>query len=190
METARPDTQHTDRQAPTPSGCRTVTVTVTVTGTVTGRWGGHGYTPCCAGSYLPRRMFLGGVAGGEESSVSATTPVSPLCPRPVSPVPPQAAAVSRCHTRGGARPSTPCLGTQPRVTVTVTPRWHMQAGQAGPGAGRGWHKGPGGVRGPGRDRGADATPRGDRQCPGGVAVRRGRGRCQQQRGRAMRWLLT
>lgn len=40
--------------APTPSGCRTVTVT----GTVTRRWGGHGYTPCCAGSYLPRRMFL------------------------------------------------------------------------------------------------------------------------------------
>lgn len=51
--------------------------------------GGDGYTPCCAGSYLPRRMFLGGWQG-ERRGALVPPPLSPLVTPSVcvSPTPP------------------------------------------------------------------------------------------------------
>lgn len=157
---------------------------MTVTRTVTTRWGRHGYTPCCAGSYLPRRMFLGGVAGGEERSVSATPRVPAVPPAPVSLVP-QAAACPSARQEGGAphSPSTPCSGTA--TGDSDTPMAHAgRAGRAGgqAGAGTRGQAGSGDQAGP---RGPEATPRGmpgwglwqcpsrARPGPGAVTVCRG-----------------
>lgn len=61
METARPDTQRHGQTGPAQGGSHAVRLPDR-DGDSDGdeeTMGGGGYTPCCAGSYLPRRMFLG-----------------------------------------------------------------------------------------------------------------------------------
>ena len=92
METARPDTQRHGQTGPA-GGPHAVRLPdgdgdINGDGDEEETRGGGSYTPCCAGSYLPRRMFLGGWQGGEERRDSATpvslpsSPVSPACSVP------------------------------------------------------------------------------------------------------------